>query len=170
MPYALFAFVFFLFFCSPSLAAEAEKSRKLHLWVDQNGVYQITDREPQKPARVIDETSFHNTSEAEVERYKSRQRLIHEKHEEESMRRQAARDLEERRREAQRQLQTERKQVEIERAREDLERAEKYQSRYEDRRRSSNYQPVIDAYDDLKKEQDKEVEQKRRKLMQLENN
>jgi len=168
MPYAAFAFIFLLFFYSPSSAADVEKGRKLHLWVDQNGVYQITDREPRKPARVIDETSFHETSDAEVERYESRQSLIHKKHEAEAIRQQASHDLEDSKRESQRQLREDQKRREIQRAREDLERAEKYQSRYEDRRRNSQY--LSGAYDDLKKEQDKEVEQKRRKLMQLENN
>lgn len=66
MKHLLSFFTFFIFVC---LYAGLAVPDELHIWTDKKGNVNITDREPDKPAKIIGKESNKLDSREEIERY-----------------------------------------------------------------------------------------------------
>jgi len=162
-------FHFFALFLALVAVTANIPAAEVYMWVDEQGIRHITDRPPDKAVKMIGQERYRKDSPEEIRLYQIQQerlRLMNEREAELGRQRQQYREAAEKWRDENKKEQRE---SELRRAKEALDFEEKYQNRYDDRRRNAKSQWEINMYDDLKKDQDKEVEAKRRKLRELEN-
>jgi molecular chaperone DnaK (HSP70) len=143
---------------------------EVYMWIDDKGIRHITDLPPEKPAKMIDHDHYTRDSPEEIRRYELQQKTKRQQSDAETERQRQINQAREAAHKTWSQRKDDRREAEIEQARKDLEFEKKYQSKYEDERRNSQSQWRVDVYDNLKKQQDKEVEVKDRRLRELENN
>lgn len=154
--------LFLVIVASPPIIPAAE----VYMWVDDRGVRHITDQPPEKPAKMIGKETYKRDSPEEIRRYQLEQERVSKIREQETEINKQRGQYQE---PGQNRGKQNQKESEVKRAKEDLEFEEKYQERYGDKRRNAKPQWEIDMYDNLKKDQDKKVEEKRRKLQEAEN-
>jgi hypothetical protein len=144
---------------------------EIYMWIDKDGTRHASTSPPpsMKGIKMIDQMSHRRDSPQEIRQYEMQQKLKQRLNLLESERQRGINQARESAKRSQEQLKQDQKDAELRRAKEALAFEEKYQKRYEDQRRNSTYQWRIDLYDDLKRQQDKDVEEKRRKVMELEN-
>lgn len=71
MKYLLSFFTFFIFVC---LCAGIAVPSDIHVWADKKGAINITDREPDRPAKIIGKESNVLDSPEEIERYNQKRK------------------------------------------------------------------------------------------------
>lgn len=158
-----FFFILLLLIYIPSDAA------RIYIWMDENGVLTISDRSPTGDVQWITEESYKKDSQAEIRRYEQQRRQIQEEQENAARMQQEIDRQNEEERYAQEKYKDRMKALQIQGAIDELKRAEKRQERLADKRRQARSQWGTDLWDDIKKRQDEYVEEKRSKLMELEN-
>lgn len=136
-----------------------------HIWVDDNGVTHITSTLPQNPVKVIGKETYLKDSPEEIRRYEEEQKLKRDREEYESKGRQLMNDYYQTRQSTP----SVKDDYRLEQARKELKAAEQRQEDFADERRNARSQWGHDFWDKRKKYLDRDVEEKRREAMDLQN-
>jgi hypothetical protein len=160
-----------VFFISLSILIISQflPAAEMYMWIDEKGVRHIEDRPPEKPAKMIGKHTYERNSPAEIQRYEQQQNVKQHQNDMEIERQKNINQMQEDAKKSNLQQREGRREREIEQTKRELEHAKEYQSIYDDRRRNSHTQREVDYNDSLKREQDKKVETKERRLRELEN-
>ena len=144
---------------------------EIYMWIDKEGIKHISDTPPpsRKGIKMIDQMSFQKDSPEEIRQYQQEQKHRQIIEENQIERQKRINQYNEQVKKQREKIEEENRERELQRAREDLKSAEKYREELADDRRNAKSQWGTNLYDELKKRQDKIVEEKRHKLLELEN-
>jgi len=144
---------------------------EIYMWIDKDGIRHASTSPPpsMKGIKMIDQMSHKRDSPQEIQRYQLQQKIKEYENDREADRRKSINQAKEAAEKSRSDWKQYQKESELKRAKDSLEFEEKYQKRYEDERRNAKSKWSSDMYNDLKNRQDKEVDEKRRKVMELEN-
>lgn len=146
---------------------------KIYIWIDENGVHNITDRPPTDLSKVIETDTFKTVSTLEILNYETQERLKQIQSESAVKRQQQIdsyiQSIEESQKRSEEKYQKELDASRLERAQKELKRAEERQEELADKRRNSQSKWEHRYYNDIKKKQDKIVDKRRHELLELEN-
>lgn len=145
---------------------------QIYIWVDDQGVRHITDKPPERPTEMIGTVPNKQASPEEIQRFEAERRAERNRLDSERQQQQILDAYRTRERQYEMGMEKIEKEIEksaIERARENLKAAEERREELADDYRGTYSSWGRDFYQDRMKKQDKEIDKRRRELMELEN-
>lgn len=161
----LFITIFILMmFCLPLTADE------VYIWKDKNGVENITSTPPPENAKVIHREKYQQHKRSEIEAYQRQQKAEAERRNREDRVRKSISTYKQKIEDINQNYEEDKRKREIERAKDAYEREQERLERYQDYRRNALTRYGRDLWNDSINKQEKEVDEARKKLYELERN